>query len=68
MTLIVDEQSRKKGIGKKIVLEAEKRAHDRGAKAVALNTGNREEREIAHQFYRKLGFIEKSIGFYKPLE
>ncbi|MDQ0270565.1 hypothetical protein [Cytobacillus purgationiresistens] len=38
-----------------------------GAEAIALNSGNREERKAAHQFYKDNGYEIKSSGFVKKL-
>ena len=35
--------------------------------AITLNSGNREERIAAHNFYKNLGYIGKSTGFSKSL-
>jgi len=33
-----------------------------------LNSGNREERKIAHKFYLNRGYKDKTTGFSKPLD
>lgn len=67
VAFIVDKDYRRKGIGKKLIQEAECWAKKQGAVAIALNSGNRPERKDAHQFYTSLGYIAKSTGFSKRL-
>nr|WP_299095504.1 GNAT family N-acetyltransferase [uncultured Metabacillus sp.] len=67
VAFIVDTNYRRKGIGKKLIQEAECWAREQGAIAIALNSGNREERKDAHQFYLSMGYKAKSIGFGKSL-
>jgi len=64
---VIDEEYRGKGIGRKLIQEAELWAKNQGALAIGLTSGNRKERELAHQFYRKMGYLDKSIGFGKEL-
>lgn len=65
--LVVDEDYRGKGIGKKLIQEAEKWAKLQDITTITLNSGNREERKSAHDFYQHLGYLPKSIGFFKDL-
>ena len=65
--LVVDEDYRGKGIGKILIQEAEKWAKLRDITTITLNSGNREERKSAHDFYQHLGYLPKSIGFVKEL-
>ncbi|MWC27143.1 GNAT family N-acetyltransferase [Paenibacillus sp. MMS18-CY102] len=67
VAFVVDERFRNKGIGKLLIQEAERWARDNGLVAIALNSGNRSEREAAHLFYRRAGYTEKSTGFIKQL-
>lgn len=66
-SLVIDEQQRGNGIGRSLMQAAEGWAGSVGAQAIALNSGNRYEREGAHAFYRKLGFEGLSTGFVKKL-
>ena len=50
-----------------LALVAENWAREIGADKVLLNCGNREEREIAQLFYKKIGYQVKSSGFIKKL-
>jgi len=65
--LVVGKDHRNKGIGKILMLEAEKWALDIGAHTILLNSGNRDERVAAFAFYEKMGYSIKSSGFVKTL-
>ncbi len=65
--LVVDDRYRGSGIGRALLLAAEGWAGTVGAHALTLNSGNREERTGAHEFYRHLGFTGTSTGFVKRL-
>lgn len=65
--LVVDSNYRNKGVGNKLLEEAECWARKIGASGIGLNSGNRKERYHAHTFYRNRGYSEKSIGFVKSL-
>ena len=67
LALVTRNKFRQKGIGKKLMEVAENWAREIGANKVLLNCGNREEREIAHAFYKKIGYQIKSSGFVKKL-
>ncbi|MBP3951797.1 GNAT family N-acetyltransferase [Bacillus suaedae] len=67
VALVVNINYRSKGIGKKLVQEAENWSRKIGASGIGLNSGNRTERINAHEFYKNMGFIEKSIGYAKSL-
>ncbi len=40
-------------------------AIQQGAVAITLNSGNREERQAAHAFYKSNGYIGKVRGFQR---
>lgn len=67
VTFVVDTNYRRKGIGKKLLQEAESWAKKQGAIGISLNSGNRSERKDAHQFYISMGYEAKSLGFSKSL-
>lgn len=67
VALVVDSYFRGKGIGKKLLKEAESWARRIGATGIGLNSGNRPERFNAQKLYKNMGYIEKSIGFAKSL-
>ena len=67
LALVTHSIFRHKGIGKKLMETAENWAREIGAEKVLLNCGNREERTIAHLFYKKMGYQVKSSGLIKEL-
>jgi GNAT superfamily N-acetyltransferase len=67
VALVVDSKYRKQGIGEKLIQKAEEWAKEQGANKLVLNSGNRSERDDAHQFYIRRGFEGKATGFYKVL-
>ena len=67
LAMVTRSKFRKNGIGKKLMDVAENWASEIGANKVLLNCGNREEREIAQLFYKKIGYQVRSSGFVKKL-
>ncbi|MFD1737006.1 GNAT family N-acetyltransferase [Bacillus salitolerans] len=67
IAFVVASDCRGKGIGKLLMEEAEKYARSKNAVSIGLNSGNRPERMVAHQFYLHQGFIDKGISFFKNL-
>src|SRR5699024_8098011 len=67
VALVVDSEYRKQGIGEKLIKKSEEWAKEQGANRIALNSGNRSERDDAHHFYIKRGFEGSATGFYKVL-
>ncbi|QED46112.1 GNAT family N-acetyltransferase [Cytobacillus dafuensis] len=67
VAFVVDSDYRNKGIGMKLIEEAENWARSTGATGIGLNSGKSQERENAYKFYIKMGYAEKSIGFVKSL-
>lgn len=63
--LVVKNGVRRMGIGQKLIEHAEDWAKQINALLIALNCGNRMERENAHRFYPKMGFTAKSTGYVK---
>lgn len=68
LTFVINTDYREKGYGRLLLKESEMLATQLGCKAITLNSGNREERESAHNFYKSNGFDNKSSGFSKNLE
>lgn len=60
--LIVAEELRGQGLGKRLVSAAEEWARQQGCCQLFLRSGNRAERAPAHAFYRHIGF-EKTTGY-----
>ena len=67
VALVVDSNYRKQGIGEKLMKQAEEWAKEQGGNRIVLNSGNRNERDDAHEFYTRRGFEGKATGFYKAL-
>ncbi|RBW67578.1 GNAT family N-acetyltransferase [Bacillus taeanensis] len=67
VAFVVAPKYRNQGIGKTLLLAAEKWAKEQEATLISLNSGNRSERKDAHQFYTRRGFEGKATGFYKAL-
>ncbi|MDX8046669.1 GNAT family N-acetyltransferase [Gracilibacillus sp. S3-1-1] len=65
--LVVEEKMRRKGIGRELIYEVEKRAKLNNDKLITLNSGNKKARKVAHQFYLNLGFEVQSVGFSKNI-
>jgi GNAT superfamily N-acetyltransferase len=67
VAFVVDANYRNNGIGSLLMEEAEHWAKNQGAVAMGLNSGNRIERQQAHQFYLQRGYKKRSIGFAKEI-
>lgn len=67
IAFVVKEEARGRGVGRLLMNEAERWAECKGATTLILNSGNRKERQDAHDIYRHFGFDGKSTGFYKNL-
>lgn len=67
LAFIVSSKERQQGIGTELLKSCEQWAINQGCNAITLNSGNREERQIAHNFYKGNGYIGKSTGFVKRL-
>lgn len=65
---VIDNKYRGQGLGKLFIQEIEKMALNKNIKNLFLDSGNRPERIDAHEFYKKIGFEVKSLGFKKNLE
>lgn len=65
--IIVAEQLRGEGLGRRLITAGEEWARSLGCKQLFLCSGNRVERAPAHAFYRHLGFEQKGYRFSKSL-
>ena len=65
IALVVSRESRRCGIGARLIAEAEKNLIQRGITRVTVTA--RFEREKAHQFYEKLGYARTGFRFAKNL-
>lgn len=63
--LVVHDTFHGRGIGKRLLREAEQRARQAGATRVELTTAM--HREAAHQFYKACGYENASLRFVKRL-
>ena len=59
--MVVEENSRRGGIGRAMIDYALKRAEETGCYKIQLSSTN--SRKEAHDFYRSMGFIAKAKGF-----
>lgn len=67
VALVVFNNFRKCGVGKRLLQEAENWALQLTAGFVLLNSGDREERKPAHRFYERYGYEQQSLGFVKKI-
>ena len=67
VAIVTRSSFRQKGIGKKLMDVAENWTREIGANKILLNCGNREERAIAHLFYKNIGYEVRSSGFIKKI-
>lgn len=67
LAFVINSNYREKGYGTLLLKELEILATQLGCKAITLNSGNKEERDNAHSFYKSNGFENKSSGFSKSL-
>ncbi|MDK9864839.1 MULTISPECIES: GNAT family N-acetyltransferase [Staphylococcus] len=68
LAFVINSNYREKGYGTLLLNESEILAIQLGCKTITLNSGNREERDNAHSFYKNNGFENKSSGFSKSID
>jgi GNAT superfamily N-acetyltransferase len=68
LALVVGKNFRNRGVGKVLMMEAEKWAEELNAYMVVLSSGMRDERKAAYAFYQSIGYEIKSSGFVKKLK
>lgn len=61
--VVVDTETRGRGIGEKLVLEAINVAREKGARYVDLSS--RPVREAANRLYQRLGFEKRDTNYYR---
>ncbi|GAB6990225.1 GNAT family N-acetyltransferase [Paenibacillus pini] len=66
--LIVSEEHRHQGLGKRLINSAEEWGRAQGSKILFLTSGNRVERAPAHAFYEHIGFEKTGYRFSKKLK
>ena len=65
MAIVVDEEYQGKGFGTALMRESEAWARSLGAHRITLTSGN--HRQVAHQFYKQLGYDSTGLRFVKKL-
>jgi ribosomal protein S18 acetylase RimI-like enzyme len=70
VSLVVDKKHRGKGIGKRLLQEAEKIAHAKGCEVIELTSASHRIKSGAHAFYSGLGFKAdgEKVYFRKKLD
>ena len=63
LVLVVDETSRRQGIAQALLNRVKFFAKQKDIRNLAVNSGITSEREAAHAFYEKEGFIKVTFGF-----
>ncbi|MGM9949253.1 MAG: GNAT family N-acetyltransferase, partial [Lysinibacillus sp.] len=63
LSFVVSSAARKQGVGSILLEASENWAAEQGCTGIALNSGNRPERQAAHAFYTANGYQVKSSGF-----
>lgn len=66
--LVVKGAARKTGAGNILINCAEGWARKNNADLLALTCGNKDEREAAHKFYPKMGFVHNAKGYIKLVD
>jgi GNAT superfamily N-acetyltransferase len=66
IALVTDARARRRGVGARLMAEAERWARERGADQVHLTANLR--REEAHRFYEEAGYARTGWRFVRPLE
>jgi predicted N-acetyltransferase YhbS len=64
-SMIVDEEWRERGVGRRLVDAIEQWARDRGCSVIEVSSGV--QRLGAHRFYEGLGYVEKPKRYIKDL-
>lgn len=67
LAFVVKQNVRNLGVGKILIKASEDWAMEQGLHTVIINSGNRDDRKVAHVFYHKMGYAIKSSGFVKQL-
>ncbi|QEM08967.1 GNAT family N-acetyltransferase [Mucilaginibacter rubeus] len=67
LAFVVKQTARNLGIGKILIKACEDYAVEKGLNTVIINSGNRDDRKVAHAFYQKMGYAIRSSGFVKQV-
>lgn len=65
VSLVVDQRHRGKGVGKKLLEEAEKIAKQKGCEAIELTSGAHRMKSGAHAFYKELGYSDGETVYFR---
>jgi GNAT superfamily N-acetyltransferase len=65
-TIVVAEDARRQGVGRRLVAAAEQWARSRGSPRLSVNTGI--HRSAAHAFYERMGYVYTGRRYAKPLD
>lgn len=57
-TLVIDVNYRDRGIGRKLLICAERYAKENGATEIELTTANLRRKNGTHDFYKRMGYID----------
>lgn len=63
--LVITPQAQRRGLGRQLLREAERRARLAGAARLEITSGS--QRTDAHAFYRACGYSDGTVRFVKPL-
>lgn len=64
---VVDKTMRNIGIGNALIHAIEEYALSKDIQRIVVSSGNRPERQNAHRFYQKKGFMINNTGFVKNI-
>ncbi|MBY7664840.1 GNAT family N-acetyltransferase [Staphylococcus agnetis] len=67
LAFVINSKFRSRGYGKKLLTDSEELARSLNCKVITLNSGNRNERLVAHKLYKNSGYVSTTIGFSKSL-
>ncbi|MCM3633589.1 GNAT family N-acetyltransferase [Paenibacillus camelliae] len=63
--LVTKKEYQRKGIGTALILYVEEWTRNNGSETIVLNSGIKESRKAAHEFYKALGFEVTGYRFIK---
>lgn len=65
--LVTKKEFQRKGIGKALIHYVEEWSRNNGSEMIVLNSGIKESRKAAHEFYKALGFEVTGYRFVKKI-
>lgn len=66
--LVTKKDYQRKGIGQALIQFVEAWAHKNGSQVLVLNSGIKESRKVAHEFYKAMGFEITGYRFVKKID